>query len=38
MRVDIITIFPAMFGPVVNESILKRAQTKGKVRIYTECC
>ena len=34
MRIDIITIFPAMFGPVLNESIVKRAQEKGKVRIF----
>jgi tRNA (guanine37-N1)-methyltransferase len=34
MRIDIITIFPKMFAPVLNESIIKRAQTKGKVKIY----
>ena len=34
MRVDIITIFPKMFEPVLNESIIKRAQKKGKVKIY----
>ncbi len=34
MRVDVITIFPKMFEPVINESIIKRAQRKGKVRIY----
>jgi tRNA (guanine37-N1)-methyltransferase len=33
MRIDIITIFPGMFEPVLNESILKRAQAKGKVAI-----
>ncbi|MBN1913564.1 MAG: tRNA (guanosine(37)-N1)-methyltransferase TrmD [Candidatus Omnitrophica bacterium] len=33
MRIDIITIFPKMFAPVLNESILKRAQEKKKVRI-----
>ena len=33
MRIDILTIFPKMFAPVVNESILKRAQQKGKIRI-----
>jgi tRNA (guanine37-N1)-methyltransferase len=33
MRIDIITIFPNMFGPILNESIVKRAQHKGKVRI-----
>jgi tRNA (guanine37-N1)-methyltransferase len=34
MRIDIISIFPKMFGPVLNESIIKRAQNKGKVKIY----
>ncbi|MDD5254859.1 MAG: tRNA (guanosine(37)-N1)-methyltransferase TrmD [Candidatus Omnitrophica bacterium] len=34
MRIDIITIFPGMFGPVLNESIIKRAQEKGRVRIF----
>jgi len=34
MRVDIITIFPDMFAPVLNESIIKRAQEKGKVSIF----
>jgi tRNA (guanine37-N1)-methyltransferase len=33
MRLDIITIFPDMFTPVLNESIIKRAQEKGKVTI-----
>src|SRR3984885_2161690 len=33
LRFDIITIFPNMFGPVLNESILKRAQEKKKVSI-----
>jgi tRNA (guanine37-N1)-methyltransferase len=33
MRIDIITIFPKMFDPILNESILKRAQHKGKVKI-----
>jgi len=33
MRVDIITIFPNMFEPILNESIIKRAQKKGKVKI-----
>ena len=28
LRFDIITIFPNMFAPVINESILKRAQEK----------
>ncbi len=35
MRIDIITIFPKMFEPVLNESIMKRAKEKGKVKIYT---
>ena len=34
MRIDIITIFPKMFEPVLNESIIKRAQSKGKVKIF----
>jgi tRNA (guanine37-N1)-methyltransferase len=34
MRIDIITIFPKMFEPVLNESIIKRAQAKGKVKIH----
>lgn len=34
MRIDIITIFPKMFAPVLNESIIKRAQGKGKVSIH----
>ncbi|HTZ11865.1 MAG TPA: tRNA (guanosine(37)-N1)-methyltransferase TrmD [Candidatus Margulisiibacteriota bacterium] len=34
MRIDIITIFPKMFEGVLNESIIKRAQAKGKVRIF----
>lgn len=33
MRIDILTIFPDMFSPVVNESILKRGQKKGKIKI-----
>ncbi len=33
MIIDIITIFPEMFKPVLNESILKRAQNKGLVKI-----
>jgi len=33
MRIDIITIFPKMFAPILNESIIKRAQGKGKVKI-----
>ncbi len=34
MRIDVITIFPKMFDPVLNESIIKRSQAKGKVKIY----
>lgn len=33
MRIDIITIFPKMFSCVLDESIVKRAQAKGKVKI-----
>lgn len=33
MRFDVITIFPDIIKPFVNESILKRAQSKGKVKI-----
>ncbi len=34
MRIDIITIFPKMFSAVLDESIIKRAQKKGKVKIF----
>ncbi len=34
MRIDVITIFPKMFAPVLNESIIKRARAKGKVDIF----
>lgn len=34
MRIDIITIFPNVFSPILNESIIRRAQNKGKVKIY----
>jgi len=33
MRIDILTIFPKMFDTVLNESILKRAQKKGLLKI-----
>ena len=33
MRIDILTLFPKMFGSVLGESMLKRAQNKGKVKI-----
>lgn len=32
MRISIITLFPASFNPILNSSILKRAQAKGKVK------
>jgi len=35
MRIDIISIFPKMFSAVQDESIIKRAQLKGKVKIFT---
>jgi len=31
MKISIITLFPKVFDPILNSSILKRAQTKGKV-------
>ena len=34
MRIDIITIFPDMFSAVLDASIIKRAQQKGKVKIF----
>ncbi|MGD0112839.1 MAG: tRNA (guanosine(37)-N1)-methyltransferase TrmD [Armatimonadota bacterium] len=33
MRIDVVTIFPAMFGPLLSESILKRAQDFGIAEI-----
>jgi tRNA (guanine37-N1)-methyltransferase len=33
MLIDVITIFPEMFTPVIGESIIKRAQNKGLVKI-----
>ena len=33
MLIDIITIFPEVFKPYINESILKIAQEKGKLEI-----
>lgn len=33
MVIDILTIFPKMFSPVVNESIIKRAQQKKLIKI-----
>jgi tRNA (guanine37-N1)-methyltransferase len=34
MRIDILTLFPAMFDGPFTESILKRAQTKGLLEIH----
>jgi len=34
MRIDIITIFPKMFSAVLDESIIKRAQQKGKLKVF----
>ena len=33
LQFDIITIFPKIFAPILNESIIKRAQEKKKVKI-----
>lgn len=33
MIIDVVTIFPKMFSPVLGESIIKRAQAKGLVSI-----
>ncbi len=33
MHIDIVTLFPGMFSGILNESILKRAQEKKKVKI-----
>ena len=33
MRIDIITLFPKMFEPVLNESIIGRAQKSGAIEI-----
>lgn len=33
MRIDIITLFPEMFEPVLNESIIGRAQKSGAIEI-----
>ena len=33
MRIDIITLFPEMFDPVLNESIIGRAQKSGAIEI-----
>lgn len=34
MRVDVLTIFPDMFGPVLGSSILKRAIAKNLIRVW----
>lgn len=34
MRFDVITIFPEMFVPVLNESIIRRAREKKKISVY----
>lgn len=34
MRVDVVTLFPGMFPPVLNESILRIAQEKGRVEFH----
>ncbi len=34
MRIDILTLFPEMFPPVLGQSILKRAQEKGIVQYF----
>ena len=33
MRCDILTLFPGMVSPVLDESILKRAQAKGLLNV-----
>lgn len=33
MKIDILTIFPKMFTPILDESIIKRARQKGLVKI-----
>ncbi|MCK5491564.1 MAG: tRNA (guanosine(37)-N1)-methyltransferase TrmD, partial [Candidatus Omnitrophica bacterium] len=33
MIIDVITIFPEMFIPVIGESIIKRGRAKGLVKI-----
>ncbi len=34
MRIDVLTIFPSMFAPILGESIIKRAQLAGKAQIH----
>jgi tRNA (guanine37-N1)-methyltransferase len=33
MRIDVVTIFPEMFRPVLGASILRRAQEQGRLRV-----
>ena len=33
MQIDVITIFPEMFPPILGTSILKRAQERGRLRV-----
>src|SRR3990167_11288772 len=33
MRIDVLTLFPKMFDNILGESMLKRAQDKGLVKI-----
>ena len=35
MRIDIITLFPEMFEPVLGDSIIGRAQKSGAIEIHT---
>tara|TARA_B100001564_G_scaffold329299_1_gene313665 strand:- start:767 stop:1441 length:675 start_codon:yes stop_codon:yes gene_type:complete len=35
MRIDIVTIFPEFFNPIINHSIINRSVAKKKVEIYT---
>ena len=35
MRIDIITLFPEMFEPIFNDSIIGRAQKSGEISIHT---
>ena len=34
MRIDVLTLFPEMFGPVLGASILKRAAEAGSVSYH----
>ena len=36
MQIDVVTIFPEIFKPILGHSILKRAQAQGRVRIHAE--